>query len=185
MRASTRLAALAVAAVLATALAYGSSASAQEASGQPYLTPGSEKSLLTDSTDKERYKALAHELRCLVCQNQTLADSDASLAVDLRRQLESMIVDGRSDDEIKKYLVERYGDFVLYKPPMQSNTWLLWIGPFALLALGIGVWFAMQRRRRNSGAPTTAASADLANARSATEPGSAELERARRLLDGN
>ena len=75
---------------------------------------------------KARMKALSEELRCLVCQNQTLADSNAELAVDLRREVEKMVAAGRSDDEIKTYLVERYGDFVLYKPPMQANTIALW-----------------------------------------------------------
>src|SRR5690606_7171661 len=101
--------------------------------------------------------------RCLVCQNQTLADSNAELAADLRRQVETMILAGRSDSEIKSFLVERYGDFVLYRPPMQQNTWLLWIGPFALLFIGALVWWRIQRRGRASDVP--------------------DLERARRLLD--
>ena len=95
-----------------------------------------------------RLKHLETELRCLVCQNQTLADSNAPLAEDLRREVRELASSGKSDAEIKAYLVARYGDFVLYRPPLQSNTWLLWIGPFALLAGGAGIWYAVVRRRR-------------------------------------
>ncbi|MFP5406986.1 MAG: cytochrome c-type biogenesis protein, partial [Gammaproteobacteria bacterium] len=97
---------------------------------------------LTDPADVERYRHLAHELRCMVCQNQTLADSEASLAVDLRHQVEAMIVEGKSDDQIKEYLVDRYGEFVLFRPPVQRSTWVLWFGPFGLLGIGAVVWFA-------------------------------------------
>jgi cytochrome c-type biogenesis protein CcmH len=96
-------------------------------------------------------KHLETELRCLVCQNQTLADSNAPLAEDLRREVRELASSGKSDAEIKAYLVARYGDFVLYRPPLQSNTWLLWIGPFALLAGGAGIWYAVVRRRRRGG----------------------------------
>ena len=95
-----------------------------------------------------RLKHLETELRCLVCQNQTLADSNAPLAEDLRREVRELATSGKNDAEIKQYLVARYGDFVLYKPPLQSNTWLLWLGPFALLLGGGGVWYAVVRRRR-------------------------------------
>ncbi|HEY4137502.1 MAG TPA: cytochrome c-type biogenesis protein [Casimicrobiaceae bacterium] len=95
-----------------------------------------------------RLKHLETELRCLVCQNQTLADSNAPLAEDLRREVRELANAGKSDPEIKAYLVARYGDFVLYRPPLQSNTWLLWIGPFALLAGGAAIWYAVVRRRR-------------------------------------
>jgi cytochrome c-type biogenesis protein CcmH len=98
-----------------------------------------------------RLKHLETELRCLVCQNQTLADSNAPLAEDLRREVRELASSGKSDAEIKAYLVARYGDFVLYRPPLQSNTWLLWIGPFALLAGGAGIWYAVVRRRRRGG----------------------------------
>ena len=83
-----------------------------------------------------RLRALEEELRCLVCQNQTLADSSAPLAEDLRREVRELAVAGKSDEEIKQYLVARYGDFVLYRPPVKSTTWLLWFGPFVLLAGG-------------------------------------------------
>ncbi len=101
---------------------------------------------------RTRMKALEHELRCLVCQNQTLADSNAELAGDLRNQVHQLIASGRSDDEIKAYLVARYGDFVLYRPPVQGNTALLWAAPFGLLAVGAATWFMIQRRQRAAGA---------------------------------
>jgi cytochrome c-type biogenesis protein CcmH len=98
-----------------------------------------------------RLRKLESELRCLVCQNQTLADSDASLAGDLRREVRALAVAGKSDGEIKDYLVARYGDFVLYDPPVKSLTWLLWFGPLLLLAAGGVVWLAIVRRRRGQG----------------------------------
>jgi cytochrome c-type biogenesis protein CcmH len=93
-------------------------------------------------------RALSQELRCLVCQNQTIADSNADLAVDLRREVRTQILQGRTDGEIKNYLVARYGDFVLYKPPVQANTTLLWFGPPLLLIVGGIVWWVLIRRRR-------------------------------------
>ena len=103
---------------------------------------------MSDEAFKTRLKALSEELRCLVCQNQSLADSNAELAVDLKREVERLMVDGKSDADIKTYLVQRYGDFVLYKPPVQSNTALLWAGPFMLLAGGAGLWTLIQRRNQ-------------------------------------
>ena len=97
---------------------------------------------------EHRLKLLSEELRCLVCQNQTLADSNAGLAVDLRNQVRDMIEQGKSDSEIKEYLVARYGDFVLYRPPMKGTTLLLWFGPFALLLGGAAIWLLVQRRSR-------------------------------------
>ena len=98
-----------------------------------------------------RLRNLESELRCLVCQNQTLADSDASLAGDLRREVRALAVAGKSDGEIKDYLVARYGDFILYNPPVKSSTWLLWFGPLLLLVAGGCVWLAIIRRRRGQG----------------------------------
>ena len=100
-----------------------------------------------DPVVEERLKGLAAELRCLVCQNQTIADSNAPLAVDLRNQIRAQIAQGRSDDEIRAYMVDRYGDFVLYNPPMRATTVLLWAGPFVLIALGIGIFLRVIRRR--------------------------------------
>lgn len=128
--------------------------------------------ILTSPAQRERYHRLAEELRCLVCQNQTLADSNAELAADLRHQVEDQILAGRSDDEIKAYLVQRYGDFVLYRPPMKGNTWLLWLGPFALLLVGAFGWWRVQRRSRAAQAAGAARAASQ-------DP---DLERARRLL---
>ncbi len=94
---------------------------------------------------------LEEELRCLVCQNQTLADSNAPLAEDLRREVRELAQQGKNDAEIKQYLVARYGDFVLYKPPVKPTTWLLWFGPFAFLVGGALVWLVVLRRRRSGG----------------------------------
>ena len=85
---------------------------------------------------QDRFDKLTMELRCLVCQNQNLADSDAPLAHDLRREVYEMVQSGQNNEDIKKFLVERYGDFVLYRPPVQNNTYLLWLGPLLLLIGG-------------------------------------------------
>jgi cytochrome c-type biogenesis protein CcmH len=96
-----------------------------------------------------RYNQLTLELRCLVCQNQNLADSDAPLAQDLRREIFDMMQAGRSNDEIKTFLVDRYGDFVLYKPPIQGNTVALWLMPAVLLMLGgVVVILTVRKRKR-------------------------------------
>jgi len=102
-----------------------------------------------DPEKQQRYEEMLEEIRCLVCQNQSLADSGAGLAQDLRREVHSMIDEGKSDAEITGFLVERYGDFVLYRPPLKRSTWLLWFGPFILLLVGITavVLFARSRRK--------------------------------------
>lgn len=100
-----------------------------------------------DPAIQARYEALTHELRCLVCQDETVADSNAELAADFRRQIHDMVAAGKTDAEIKSYMVGRYGDFVLYKPPVQSNTALLWIGPFILLLVALVVVSLIVRRR--------------------------------------
>jgi cytochrome c-type biogenesis protein CcmH len=121
-----------------------------------------------------RLKRLESELRCLVCQNQTLADSNADLAEDLRREVRELALAGKTDAEIKTYLVTRYGDFVLYDPPLKAVTSVLWLGPFALLVGGTFVWWlVLRRRKRGAGAeapPPTAAD-------------KASETRARKLLD--
>ena len=86
-----------------------------------------------------RYYLLIEEIRCLVCQNQSLADSNAPLAQDLRNEVFKMIQTNKSNNEIMEFLVERYGDFVLYRPPLKKNTWLLWFGPFLFLVIGFFV----------------------------------------------
>ena len=93
-----------------------------------------------DPVLEARYQNLIRETRCLVCQNQTIADSNADLASDLRRQIKQQIAAGASDGEIVDFLVTRYGDFVLYRPPMKPTTWLLWAGPALLVLLGLGVF---------------------------------------------
>ena len=98
---------------------------------------------------EQRYKNLINELRCLVCQNQNLAGSDAGLAQDLRKQVYKMINAGQSDEEILDFMVTRYGDFILYRPPFKASTFFLWIGPFIILAIGLFVLirFIMQRKK--------------------------------------
>lgn len=120
--------------------------------------------------DRDRYQALLHELRCVVCQNQSIAESDAPLAEDLRRQVAEQINDGRSNAEIRAYLTDRYGDFVLYNPPLRPTTWALWFGPFILLIVGlfIAVW---QLRRR---APSVA---------TVPKPGNRQQESVQALLE--
>lgn len=111
-------------------------------------TMATEEPLQFDSPEQEaRFNDLASELRCLVCQNQTLSDSDAPLAQDLRSEIFAMMAQGKSDDEIKAFMVERYGDFVLYRPPLQTNTLVLWLAPLLLLAVG-GLVTARAVRRR-------------------------------------
>jgi cytochrome c-type biogenesis protein CcmH len=108
---------------------------------------GEAQPLGDDPAVEARLKHLAVELRCLVCQNQTLADSNAPLAEDLRREVREMIVKNMTDKEIIDFLVERYGDFVLYRPPLKATTTLLWVGPFVLLAVGSTVLVITLRRR--------------------------------------
>ncbi|MGC4095978.1 MAG: cytochrome c-type biogenesis protein CcmH [Nitrospira sp.] len=108
---------------------------------------GEAKPLADDPAVEARLKHLAVELRCLVCQNQTLADSNAPLAEDLRREVRDMIVKDMSDKDIIEFLVARYGDFVLYRPPLKPTTTLLWVGPFVLLAIGATVLVITLRRR--------------------------------------
>jgi cytochrome c-type biogenesis protein CcmH len=102
-----------------------------------------------DREQELRFQRLAAELRCLVCQNQNLADSDALLAKDLRNEVFEMMQAGRTDAEIKQFMVERYGEFVLYRPPMKPSNWLLWFGP-ALLLLGGAVVIARVVRARGA-----------------------------------
>lgn len=92
-----------------------------------------------------RFKRFSEELRCLVCQNQSLADSNAELALDLRQELYTMIKNNASDDEIVSFMVNRYGDFVLYRPPVNTATWFLWFGPFLLVVIGLFILFRVIR----------------------------------------
>ncbi len=104
--------------------------------------------LVEDPVLEKRVMALAEDLRCLVCQNETLAGSHAPLAVDLRQQIREQMKAGKSDKEIVAFMTERYGDFVLFRPPVKTTTYLLWFGPFLLLAAGIAVQLLYLKRRR-------------------------------------
>jgi cytochrome c-type biogenesis protein CcmH len=123
----------------------------------------------SDPALEKKVLELSNELRCLVCQNQTIADSNADLAVDLKNQVRKQLSEGRSKEEILKYMTERYGDFVLYKPPFNAATIMLWVGPFALMVLGLYFLMRQIKQRRHD---------LLAESFSA-----AEIERARQLLD--
>ena len=118
-----------------------------------------------DAQIEQRLKVLSAELRCLVCQNQSLADSNADLAIDLRNEVRAQIKAGQSDAQIKDYLVRRYGDFVLYRPVLKSTTWLLWAGPFLLLLLGAGAMYVYIKRRRAVQEEPTLSGEQLARAR--------------------
>jgi cytochrome c-type biogenesis protein CcmH len=111
---------------------------------------GEAKDLAADPVLEKRMIGLAENLRCLVCQNESLASSHAELAEDLRREVREQMAQGKSDQEIMDYLVARYGDFVLYKPPVKSYTVLLWFGPFALLLIAVGVLVYQLRKRRQT-----------------------------------
>lgn len=119
---------------------------------------------------EQQYNRMIDELRCLVCQNQNLADSNAELAQDLRQEVYDMIQQGASDQEIIDFMVARYGDFVLYRPPLKSTTLLLWIGPFVILGVGVLALLLYIRKRRGTKEP---------------ELKEAELEKARRLLNND
>ena len=105
---------------------------------------------LPDPKLQARYEQLTNELRCLVCQNQNLADSNAELAVDLRRKTYEMVRQDKSESEIADYMVDRYGEFVLYRPPLNRNTLLLWAGPFLILLIGVTLLIRTIIRRRAS-----------------------------------
>jgi len=126
--------------------------------------------LNADPALEARVKALSAELRCLVCQNQTVADSDAPVARDMRDQVRTQLAAGKSEAEVKQYMTDRFGDFVLYKPPLKATTVVLWLGPFA--ALLAAAWLLTRRLRR--AAPVTA-----------TPLSEADRERARALLQGD
>jgi cytochrome c-type biogenesis protein CcmH len=95
-----------------------------------------------------RYEKMIDELRCLVCQNQNLADSNSELAIDMRRKTYEMVKDGKTSDEIADFMVERYGDFVLYRPPLNQTTLMLWVGPFLILVIGVTVLLRTITKRR-------------------------------------
>ncbi len=130
------------------------------------LTSGSwakEAELLAeDPVVEQRLISISEEMRCLVCQNESLAGSRADLALDLRRELRELIKQGKSDEEIRTFMVDRYGDFVLYRPPVRPTTWLLWLGPFILLIGGVIILLRYVRRR---GRTPTMVSLDAADSK--------------------
>ena len=103
--------------------------------------------LADDPVTEQRLISISEEMRCLVCQNESLAGSRSDLANDLRREIRTLIKEGKSDDQIRNFMVERYGDFVLYRPPVKPITWVLWIGPFVILLIGIAFLLSYLRRR--------------------------------------
>lgn len=107
----------------------------------------------TDEAEETRFRELSAELRCVMCQNQSLADSNALIALQLRREVLELMRKGMSDAQIKDYLVQRYGEFVLYKPKLEGGTLLLWIGPAVVLLAGAGVVAAIVRRRKPAANP--------------------------------
>ena len=106
--------------------------------------------LAEDPLTEQRLISISEEMRCLVCQNESLAGSRSDLANDLRREIRTLIKEGKSDDQIRSFMVDRYGDFVLYRPPVKPITWLLWIGPFVILLIGIAGLLTYLRRRNNA-----------------------------------
>ena len=106
-----------------------------------------------DAAEEARFHALASELRCVMCQNQSLADSNAQIAVDLRHEILDLMRKGRSDQEIRDFLVARYGEFVLYKPRVEGRTWLLWFGPALVLLAGGALVAGIVRRRSRAAVP--------------------------------
>lgn len=114
-----------------------------------------------DAAQETRYHQLINELRCLVCQNQTIAESNAPLAVDLREQVKKQLVEGRSDREITRYLTDRYGDFVLYRPPFKVTTALLWAGPFLLLLAALAWAWRYLRAAPPAAAPRQVSEAEV------------------------
>jgi len=111
------------------------------------------RALADDPAIEARLVNLASDLRCLVCQNESLAGSRADLAQDLRREIRTQMKTGKSDQEVIKYLTDRYGDFVLYRPPFKPVTYLLWLAPLLFLAIGATTWFFVLKRRRNNVQP--------------------------------
>jgi cytochrome c-type biogenesis protein CcmH len=105
---------------------------------------------LDDPEKQKTYELINSELRCLVCQNQTIADSNAELAGDLRRQVFEMLQQGKSKDDIITFMTDRYGDFVLYNPPFKAKTSLLWVGPIVFLLIGLAMVFWIIRRKKNT-----------------------------------
>ncbi len=125
---------------------------------------------LADPIQQENYEILTKELRCLVCQNQTIADSNAELASDLRRQVYEMLEQGKSNDEIVLFMTDRYGDFVLYKPAFKGKTSLLWIAPGVFLMLGLLIVYVFIKQKKST-----------SKAKSADQPGNLDAEKQKKI----
>jgi cytochrome c-type biogenesis protein CcmH len=121
--------------------------------GMTVAHAGEAAPLAEDPVVEQRLLVIAEDLRCLVCQNESLAASRADLAIDLRREIRNLIRAGKSDQEVMGFLVDRYGDFVLYRPPLKPSTWLLWFGPFLLLLVGLVVLVRFVRRGQRVATP--------------------------------
>jgi cytochrome c-type biogenesis protein CcmH len=157
--------ALACAAALAQAQAAAPSAPPTPAGTRPA------QPLAADPALEARVLKIAEELRCLVCQNETIAASHADLAVDLRRQISIKLLQGQSERQILDFMVERYGDFVLYRPPLKATTVMLWAGPFVLLLVAAGVLVVNIRKRRQAVADAELSPAQAQRARELLEEG--------------
>jgi cytochrome c-type biogenesis protein CcmH len=127
--------------------------------------PGEAVPAADDPQLEARVQRVAEELRCLVCQNQTIADSNADLAKDLRAEVRRLLAQGGSEAEVREFMVHRYGDFILYRPPLKATTLTLWVGPFALLALALWVHRRSVARRERSAAAATLTEAEQARLR--------------------
>lgn len=139
---------LGLAVLLAAACAMAPAAEAQSGVA-PGALPGAVSNPARDAALDARVERLATELRCLVCDNQTIADSNAQLARDLKARVRELLAAGRSEEQVLAFLTERYGDFVLYRPPLRASTWVLWFGPFALPGLGLWwLWKTLARQQR-------------------------------------
>lgn len=134
--------------VLGVLLVFSLPVLAAEATNVPLDTLKEARPLADDPAIEQRMVNLAEDLRCLVCQNESLAGSHAELAEDLRREIRSQMKAGKDDKEVIEYLTTRYGDFVLYRPPFKPVTYLLWLGPLLFLGIGGAAWVATLRRRR-------------------------------------
>ena len=137
----------------------------------PLAWAGEAQPVGEDPAIEQRMVNLSEDLRCLVCQNETLADSHAELAEDLRREIREQMKKGKNDDQVIEYLTERYGDFVLYKPPFRSYTLLLWLGPVLFLGLGVVIWYFTLKRRRDAPGTAQVSEADLNKAKSLLRSG--------------
>jgi cytochrome c-type biogenesis protein CcmH len=138
--------------LIVLALAFAASATAQAIDPLPFK----------DHAQELRFQHLTAQLRCMVCQNETLADSNASLARDMRHEVFRLMQQGKTDAQIKQYLVDRYSDFVLYDPPVQPSTWLLWFGPLLVLLAGAAVVVVNVRKRSRANARAALESAGAA-----------------------